>query len=280
MTNDNVPKPLDVIDWDLGKFITCFPTVTSLELHARSGLCFSPSAGLVRITSLVLTDMINIDMFLVLSTLTQLETLEALGCTWLQPMVRRELSSPLRKLVLSRCDQDSSWLIQLSLPQLTTFIYDLDDTAEHCFSFVRNHQSITTLWVLGSYDLNTKFARTAPQIHSYGTGDGFAHLYKRKSPKAKGVFPHLKELAIDTMMQELSLVDFEGIVKGRCLPLAHPQSKLAPSTSPLDSLIIIRDATKDTPEPWRASDLFQSARRQVSSHLDWSGEERLILTWV
>lgn len=277
--DDELELP-DDFEWDLGKFVTCFPTVTSLELRERCGLRFSPSAGLARITSLALTSMLNVDIFLILSNLIQLEALEVRGGTLRQPMAGREPSSSLRKLVISKCNSDSSWLSQLSLPQLMTFVYDAEDSAEHCFSFVQNNQSITTLWVLGSCDINATFAHTAPRILSYGTGDGFAHLYKRKSPKAEGIFPYLKELALDTMMEDLTLVEFEGIVKGRCIPLTHPQSKLAPSASPLHSLIIIRKEDGDMPEPWRNSDLFQSATRHITSNFNWKGEERLVLSWV
>lgn len=267
--------------WDLGKLVAHLPTIRSLQIVCPHKTSITPASKLAAITTLVLLNVQKLDFPLILSLMVNLSDLEVRGASLAATQqATGEITSHLRKFVMYRCSGDWPSLSQISFPILTTLIHDRYDRSNQVISSIQDHKSITTSWALRTKDIVSSLASTSPQLQSLGISHEFSSLYKRKISKTKGTpFPELRDILLDTRFHELALTDFEGIVRGRCLPSDHPDSDIMPSLRPLRTLTILRDIKSPVPEVWRDSNLFRCANQVVMPSPYHSRDEELILKW-
>ena len=147
----------------------CIPAVTRLEFSAPRELVVTSSPKLTTVTSLNLENMVNID---ILSTISLLPCLSHLGLDTLGLTPASEttqvISNSLRTLKLNEIE-DHSWLLRLTCPKLDTLVICGSGLSDTCASFIRIHNSITTLDVDGDNNSITTLASIFPQARVLGS---------------------------------------------------------------------------------------------------------------
>lgn len=272
----------DNIVWDLGALIAHLPTISSLIIRSPYKISITPSIKFEATTSLTLASVMDVDIPLILSLMINLSDLDVRNADLAATQqVTDHMSCRLRNFVMYRCGGGCPWLSQISFPFLTTIIIDINESPERTVTLMRNHKSVTTIWALNGEDIVSSLASASPQLQTLGMDSGFPWLHKRKIAKIKGTpFPKLRDVLLDTRFQELALTDFEGIVRGRCLPSDHPDGNIMPSLLPLRSLTILRNFESDIPEAWRDSELFHSATQVTTPSPYHADDEEITLKWV
>jgi F-box-like len=278
--DEGVPENAFDLKWDIGDFLENSAAVTRLKLNAPCDLIMTPSPKLATVTSLDLANMVNVDILFTISLLPSLAYLE-LEEVVLTPAseTTQVTSNSLKTLQFSGIEHE--WLLGLTCPNLDTLLVNSSQLSDSCASFIRVHNLITTLDVCDDNESITTLASIAPQARVLAVAEDLSLLYKRKVPRVRGSpFPNLTQLIIDTFDVAVSLEDFEGIVRARCLPRGHRLSKLTTSLKPLTALSIRSYPSKRVEEAWRDSEFFHSAKKTSEDDACWRGCRLLTLSWV
>jgi hypothetical protein len=278
---DDVPEEVFELKWDIGDLLENIPAITKLELSAPCDLIVTPSPKLATVTSLDLQRMVNVDILSTISLLPCLShlTMDAVGLIP-APETTQVTSNSLRTLTFHSLEEDS-WLLSLTCPNLDTLLADGTHLSDTCARFIRVHNSIATFDFGGDNDSVTTLASIAPQAHVLCKDPDLSLLYKRKVSRVRGSpFPKLTRLIIDNITADITLEDFEGVIRARCLPRGHRLSKLTTSLKPLTALSIRSRPSDPREEAWRDSELFQSAKQTIEDDPHWKEFELLTLSWV
>lgn len=268
------------LSWELSSVLYRLPTVTFLFLDWVRSVTITPSDILKRIRFLFLSNM-YLSLAPVLYGFAHVEEL-MFGPVKLMDD-DQTLSSPLtmnhlRILDITGIEEDPGdtlghCLAQLTCPLLASLrIPEL--YIEECLDFISSHTSIIELDLVPS-QLIADLIKTNAQLESFSVNvydeayEAIWHVVTGKPP-----FPKLKKLTIIENESEIfSLDHFETLVTKRCLPLAHPQSQLLPSTEPIQQLILSLDKEISKDPTWMENKLYIEATKAISGRV-------IRLSWV
>jgi hypothetical protein len=235
-------EPGQEVTWDAGETLEKLPPVPDLSLTAPCALRITSSVKFEALTTLSFRHLQQVDVLAVLSLCTQLSYLRLLNVTSPEPTSPHVTSHSLRTLIVNTTNRNEWWLQQISCPNLTAFHHG-SDFLQSSMSIFESYTSLFTLEYASTEQLLPTFATATPLIQSLGIETLELRIFCKLQTNGKEAPPFscLEELNVSLIDAELTLDDFELIVRARCLPTSHPQSQLPPSLTPLrDRLMIVQ----------------------------------------
>jgi hypothetical protein len=144
--------------------------------------------------------------------------------------------------------------------------------------FISTHRSILKIRLFFGGDKIAMLEMLAPQLELLLITPPVANIYSPLGRDSEVPFPNLKTLRIFTSgpPSDLTLVEFDGLVRARFLPLQHPKS-LATHSLHVIPLLVIERPNNVSPE-WHESELYEESTRTVTTITDW-GTEVVGLRW-
>jgi hypothetical protein len=154
-----------------------------------------------------------------------------------------------------------SWMTKVTFPQLDELEYT--EVTESFLNFVSAHRSIRVLRSLFCGDMITALAMLAPQLEQLLITSPVANIYSPLGHDSEMPFPKLKSLHVITSRpcRDLTLTEFEALVRARFLPLQHPKS-LSKHSSHIILFLIIQKLKCVTPR-WYRSKLYEESSHMI-----------------
>lgn len=267
--------------WEVGELLGRLPLLQTLQIIGCGVLRLSNPLN-HSLHNLEIFSISSLDLFSLLSCLPELRTLKLEDVKWFQNWPEGTIKLPhLTTFGFARWPNDGiAWMGQLSCPVLQNFTgnprYTMDcypEAASELLSFISSHRSIKYFGFMVCPQLLTRLGSVAPQIEELS----FEFRSNELEQISKGLFSNLWILHIVDPRHNLARLAFEQLVRTRCLPSSHPQSKLVSGLSPLAELHIkYRNiiASEHRQPDWLASELIRDAssvmiKENVEAWFSW-----------
>lgn len=263
---------------DMGNILSTLPPISKLTLDAGCELRITPTISLQNLTFLRLEYLEEVDISTILLLCTSLLHLRLESILETPTAATAPATShSLQTLQFRSVEDDQWWPLALSCPDLTA-LHHGDDNFEECLPFLESHPSIVTLDTSANDSWVTRAIAIAPQIQYLTLEASELHLLCewQASEQSRLAFPSLKQLQVSIIGEPLSIVDFERIVRTRCLPTTHSASLALPGCTPLGSFSVT--AIKKT-EEWRSSELSIEATHSFYIDQYREGYQMETLSW-
>ncbi|PVF98736.1 hypothetical protein CPB86DRAFT_825591 [Serendipita vermifera] len=183
----------------------------------------------------------------------------------------------LQELFISSLEWLDNFFEIIECPKLTSFILETSLTAV-ILDFIGRHPTLKKIRLI-ECDVHV-LTRIAPNVTDFTNNYNSVYpLITDESPTQQAVLPQLEYYTLVDEDNELSIEDFESMVKSRALPPLDPQSQLHLGCRPLRALAIGIPGELDE-TAWADSDLYKQVR-QVHFEEDRNFEDLLfvVMRW-
>jgi len=272
---------MNIAECDILRLVARFPPFRKLEIKGFPNLIFPVPVTSPSITELDVFVAGRLDILPLLQYFPRLRSMIIRNAELVAYNMHSIYQSPSVESIRLFNTTGEDWMEDVFFPSLTTVFYD---TASETFcTFLSRHPLVTELGLRLHWDTIISLAPVAARLEKLHVVPPLEALYHLSEGSSRMPFPSLKSLTVQALTppNNLTLADFEAVVRARCLPMRHPKNQATQPSFIVSAFTIVttESAAAGLHLEWHGSDLYKESTKKIDEIGVYLNQHKVYLSW-